>query len=207
MELFTLDDGAILQSVQVARGNWGSWRDVFEHSGPTSENPLLASPKRFASFCKEYSVIRTIRAGKHDEFLSTLRDSSQFKDAIDDDSGGTLDSLENELRRDFGTHDGTRRMVSVISKVAAFVRPERFVAWDKYAKKGVNIVLRRPASSSFSNYAEYLRAFEQVWDGEAGQQIRDYLTSVNTSFAVETEPRFQRRILDVHLMKCGGRKL
>jgi hypothetical protein len=95
----------------------------------------------------------------------------------------------------------------VLSKVAAFVRPDRFVAWDRYAKKGVNIVLGHRASSPFRAYADYLAAFDEAWKGQAGTQIRDYLTRVGATDAVESEPRFLRRVLDVYLMECGGREL
>lgn len=95
----------------------------------------------------------------------------------------------------------------MLSKVAAFVRPDRFVAWDRYAKKGVNIVLGHRASSPFRAYADYLAAFDEAWKGQAGTQIRDYLTRVGATDAVESEPRFLRRVLDVYLMECGGREL
>jgi hypothetical protein len=202
-----LKDTRIKESVQIARKNWGGWRDVFEHCGPLSTNPLLADPARFGSFCREYSVSRTIRRGTQNEFRLALLDPLQLLKAIHDDSGHALDELEGNLRRRFGTHDGTRRMVSVLSKVAAFVRPERFVAWDRYARKGTNIVLGRGASSPFKTYADYLAAFDQAWNCQPGQEIRDYLIRVGPHDAVESEPRFLRRVLDVYLMKSGGREL
>jgi hypothetical protein len=202
-----LKDTLILESIQVARKNWNGWRDVFEHCGPLASSPLLADPFRFASFCKEYSVSRTIRRGTQNEFRLALAEPPQFGEAIHDDTGHALDKLESDLRRRFGTHDGTRGIVSVLSKVAAFVRPERFVAWDRYAKKGVNIVLGRSASSPFNTYADYLAAFDHAWNGRPGQQIRDCLKRVGARGAVESESRFLRRVLDVYLMKCGGREL
>jgi len=74
-------------------------------------------------------------------------------------------------------------------------------------KKRHQLSSRMGASASFNSYAEYLAAFEQTWKGRLGQQIRDYLARVDTDSSVESEPRFQRRVLDVHLMRCGGRKL
>jgi len=95
--------------------------------------------------------------------------------------------------------------MSVLSKVAAFVRPERFVAWDGFAKKGVNIVLESTASAKFNTYADYLAAFDRAWDGQPGQEIRDYVTRNGAQCAVESQPRFLRRVLDVYLMMRGGR--
>jgi len=75
------------------------------------------------------------------------------------------------------------------------------VAWDRYAKRGLGVVLGDGAPSQFRTYAEYLKAFDQVWDGQEGQRIRNYLAGVDMNSAVESEPRFQRRVLDVYLMK------
>lgn len=119
------------------------------------------------------------------------------------DSGRAFDKFENHLRESFGTHEPKRRIISVLSKVSAFVKPERFVAWDQYARKGLNIVLDRK-SSRFVDYADYLAAFEQAWDGSPGQNIREYMAR-NGQSIVETEPRFQRRVLDDYLMLLGGR--
>jgi hypothetical protein len=202
-----LNDTLILESIQIARANWNAWRDVFEHKGSIASSPLLSDQLRFSSFCKEYSVSRTIRHGTQNDFRLALVESPQFLAAIHDDNGHLLDNLEEDLRSRFGTCDGARRIVSVLSKVAAFVRPERFVAWDKYAKKGVNIVFGSSASSPFNAYADYLKAFDQVWEGQQGKEIRDCMSRIGTLSSVEGEPRFLRRILDFYLMKCGGRKL
>ena len=135
-----LTDDDFRSSLESARTNWRYWRDVFEHSGHYSDNPLFAEPgKRFAAFCKEYSVHRTIRAGTQNDFRLAMREN--ISSVINDDSGKGLDEIESQLRSKFGTHGGTRRMLSVFSKVAAFIRPERFVAWDQYARKGINISL------------------------------------------------------------------
>jgi hypothetical protein len=145
---------------------------VFEYNKGVPTNPLLANPKKFDTFCAEYSVGRTIRKGTRHSFRLELSTSRQFSNAIQDGTGRSLDKLEVRLRKRFDTHEGTRCMISVLSKVAAFVRPERFVAWDRYAKKGLNIVLGRSASAPFYSYAEYLAAFDAAWDGGLGQEIK-----------------------------------
>ena len=195
----------IPESVQVARQNWSDWRDVFEHVGPVRTNPLLADADRFKHFCKEYSVQRTIRHGTHNDFRLELAESPDFFAAIHDDSGQSLDKLEGALRTRFGTHDGRNSVRSALSKVAAFTRPERFVAWDRYAKAGANIALGRVASSRFDTYAQYLAAFDDVWNGRIGHQIREYVSIDGVQSEVESEERFLRRVLDMYLMRCGGR--
>jgi hypothetical protein len=193
-------------AISVARANWKDWRDVYEHKDSLKSNPLLAAPgSLFRAFCKEYSVYRTIRAGTHDDFRRKLVESRKFANAIRDRSGRGLDELERQLRSRFGTHDPPRRMISVISKVAAFVKPDQFVAWDQYAKKGVNILLGRKASFSFECYSDYLAAFNAVWDGEHGRSIREYAARKARRKSNESERRFLRRVLDVYAMKRGGR--
>jgi hypothetical protein len=193
----------VRKSIETAQENWNNWHDVFEHGA--SDNPLLVDPARLGAFLTEYSVRRTIRAGTHEQFRRALAaKSGRFLEAVQNDTGRELDKLEKSLRRKFGTHDGRNRIISVLSKVAAFVRPERFVAWDTYAKRGVNIVMERAASARFNSYAEYLAMFDQAWDGQPGQEIRAYTRNI-TAGAVETQPRFLRRVLDVYLMSRGGR--
>jgi hypothetical protein len=200
-----MDDLLIAGSIKVARENWEDWRVVFEHGDSVSDNPLLVDPRRFAVFLKKYSVSRTIRRGTHDEFRQALIQSKQFVGAVQDNTGHALDLLEGDLRRSFGTHDGKNRITSALSKVAAFVRPELFVAWDNYAKKGVNVAVGRTVSARFDTYADYLAAFNMAWDGQPGRKIRDYVAQNGAKSAVESQSRFQRRVLDVCLMKLGKR--
>ena len=119
--------------------------------------------------------------------------------------GGPLTGSNNTCDPRFGSKKGKNRIISALSKVAAFVKPERFVAWDRFAKEGLNIVLGRSASSAFETYSEYLAAFDSVWKGQPGKQIRDYVAKEYAHEAVECERRFLRRVLDVYLMTRGGR--
>jgi len=203
-----LGDRLIAQSLARARENWIAWRDVFEHRGPVTTNPLLADQYRFRSFLAEYYVNRTVRKGEHDKLRAELCKSARFQKALQDDSGRALERLEHDLRPRFGSNDkkgSPRRIVSVLSKVAAFVRPERFVAWDRFARKGLNIVRSWSPPSPFNSYSEYLVAFDTVWKGLPGKQIRAYVARKGVENTVDREPRFLRRVLDMYLMKCGGR--
>jgi hypothetical protein len=112
-------------------------------------------------------VGRTIGEGSHYQFRCFLRDSAEFADAINDQSGKKLASLEMTLRRKFGAERTTKTgknvisaVISALSKVAAFVKPETFVAWDKWAKRGLNAVLGQSVSRDFPTYVKYLGAFE-----------------------------------------------
>jgi hypothetical protein len=194
----------LASALSIARKNWKDWRDVFEHKGAIYKNPLLAEPgKRFSAFCKEYSVHRTIRAGTQQSFRRELARSRAFLDAITAGSGYELDAIEQDLRTRFGTHTPPRRMISVVSKIAAFLKPDQFVAWDQYARRGVNVLLGRSQNFVFDGYGEYLSAFDTIWNAVPGSMIREYVAGNGTN--VEKDTRFLRRVLDVYAMKRGGR--
>lgn len=197
-------DPEIRKAIDYASANtWGEWRDMFEHDGRIEANPILADAERFTEFCHKWRVGRTIRKGTCPALQRFLHDSAQLRVALQDDSGRKLDEFEREELRDkFGTRGGTRSLISVVSKIATFLRPERFVAWDQYARRGLNTVLKRSASARFVSYDQYLADFDRVWNSSRGDEVRVLtLSSLKQPFAAE--PRFQRRVLDVYLMMKG----
>jgi len=208
------DSESVQEAIENARRNWNEWRSVFEHAGSVDNNPLLTNPELFNKFVQEYSVGRTIWTGQRELFHFKLR-GTEFIDAIQDDTAMSLQKVANGWREDFGTISKNnptkpvkahKAIISILSKIAAFLRPETFLAWDTYAKRGLNIASGKPASRSFqNNYCAYLEAVNAVWNGEIGQAIRD-ITAQSTE-QVEREPRFQRRVLDLYLMKLGGRNI
>lgn len=205
------NDEQIEQAIRIARDHtWQHRKQEFEHDGPVSTNPIFR-PDRFNSFCADWGVGRTIRKGTHEEFRCLLRDSDEFRDALEDRSGNKLASLEKSLRPKFGAERITAAsgkkvissLISALSKVATFVRPETFVAWDKWARRGLNAVLGYRTGREFDTYADYLADFETVWTGDVGQRVRE-LTNQAAMNPTEREPRFQRRVLDLYLMTKGG---
>jgi hypothetical protein len=196
----------IRRSVKIARKNWDDWKCVFEHTGALQDNPLLANPDLFREFLRRYYVGRTIRKANHEAFRLKLSKSKYLVKVIADDSGKQLDHFETRLRAQYGTHQGRNRITSVLSKVAAFLRPECFVAWDRYAKKGLKVVRKAGQSSNFDTYSEYLKAFKETYEGPTGQAINTYINNMAVKRACENEPRFQWRVLDAYLMICGGRE-
>ncbi len=193
----------VKQAIREAQKIWNDWRDVFEHTGCLNTNPILADSGRFRFFCKEWSVARTLRAQTSDGFRCWLRESQEFATALDDYTGCALDQLHtNVLQVRFGTRGGKRGVRSALSKVATFIRPASFTAWDKYACSGLNVVIGRSKSSSFASYAEYLSRFNDVWNGPHGERICEMINPIGEP--IQAEPRFQRRILDLYLMIEGG---
>jgi hypothetical protein len=190
----------------VARGNWHQYRAVYEHQGRLEDNPILADAQWFRAFLKDYSVMRTIRSGHHDAFREALRTAAVESPAkLDDVTGGVVDELDHEFRGNYGTHDG-RTIRSCLSKIASFLRPDTFIAWDTFARAGLNRVQGRAASRSFNSYRDYLKDVNEVLHREQESILAVVDGSVPSPFAAEGQ-RFSRRVLDVALMRVGGRTL
>ena len=194
------------KDLNIAKVNWKDWISVFEHEGTLEKNPLLTFPGVFNKFLGEYSVSRTIRAGTSDDFRKALSSVDLgLAGKLSDSSGKGIDELEELLRWDFGTRDGERGMRSAISKIAAFLVPANFIAWDKFARKGTIRVRGRRLTHTYETYAEYLSDVNFLLNGE----MKDALISAcqgnyPTQYSSENN-RFQRRVLDVYLMRIGDR--
>jgi len=190
--------------IRVVRDNWNSWKDVWEHQGEPWQNPLLVDGERFARFTQEYSVQRTIRKGAQEELRPRLLHQRSLKALLHDHTGQALDRLVDRLSQEFGTHDPPRRMTSVISKVAAFLAPHAFTAWDRYARSGLSSYLGAKQSET---YADYLEKVNTSLDGDLGKEVRIACARYYPSEYARKQNRFHRRVLDVHLMIRGGRSL
>jgi hypothetical protein len=160
--------------LKKAKKNWLCWQDVYEHTGSAADNPLLADAATFGKFLKAYSVGRTIRGGTSGELRELLR-SSQFplQELLEDPTGATLDEQNTRLSTQFGTRDGQRGVRSALSKIAAFLAPHAFNAWDSYARKGLKRTLRR--SVQVGTYERYCEELNRLLSGELGARIRDAL--------------------------------
>jgi hypothetical protein len=196
----------IEDDIKLAAQTWHDWCDVFEHSGALSDNPLLANSEKFESFLKIYSVGRTIRGGKRHEFRLRLREPKfQLSSIVSDLTGATFDKKESELRRDFGTHTPARSVRSALSKIASFLAPHAFLPWDQFACSGLNRTLGRSHHSLIGSYSEYTSELNALIDGKVGQCVRTATISRYPTQYSARKDRFHRRVLDVALMRIGGR--
>lgn len=194
------------KDVHIAKANWKDWISVYEHDGAVEKNPLLNFPGVFSKFLGEYSVHRTIRAGTSNDFRKVLRSGDLgLSDKLSDSSGKGVDELEELLRWDFGTMNGKRGMRSVISKIAAFLAPAKFIAWDRFARKGIIRMLGRRTTYTYHTYAEYLSDVNFLLSGEMKDHLISACQSNYQSQYSSENNRFQRRVLDVYLMRIGGR--
>ena len=127
----------------------------------------------------------------------------RFLDALHDKTGAALDREEAELRLRFGVQKGRRRVRSAVSKVAAFLAPHDFIAYDTFALKGLGKLIGVSAVKNFS-YSEYLTTINKLFAGPLGLRIREVCTRYPTNYA-SMKDRFHRRVLDTYLMRIGGR--
>jgi hypothetical protein len=196
----------IKQDIEIAKRNWEKWKSVFEYKGLAAHNPLLAKRSTFSDFLKEYSVNRTIRRGTSDELRIKLGSRSfDMQGMLNDTSGKVLDARESSFRAQFWTCGGKRGFLSAISKISSFLAPHAFIAWDRYGRKGLNVALERSPSYKFENYAEYIGDMNLVLSGRIGECVRSACADrYPTQYASKCD-RFHRRVLDVYLMRLGGR--
>jgi hypothetical protein len=189
--------------VQKATENWLAWQNVYEHTGPALNNPLLVDAAKFQKFLKDYSVRRTVRGGTSDQLRELLR-SSQFplQELLEDTTGAILDEQDTRLRKQFGTREGQRGLRSALSKIAAFLAPHAFNAWDTHAREGLKGTLQL---RSVQTYAEYCADLNQLLTGDLGERIQDACMNKYPTRYAEERDRFHRRVLDRYLMDLGGR--
>jgi hypothetical protein len=193
-----------VEDVSIASKNWQVWKRVFEHAGDPSDNPLLAEPCTFKNFISEYRVQRTVRKHKHDELRERLRSSpGDLQKLVEDTSGQELDRQERILRTEFGTREGARSILSAMSKIAAFLAPDSFSAMDQYARRGVRKAI--PGRPSPTNYAEYLASVNEVFGDKLGA-IKSVCEGRYPTENATRSDGFHRRVLDVYLMRLGGRR-
>jgi hypothetical protein len=183
-----------------AGANWLKWRADFEFEGNADQLPVLQHQDRYRAFIKDYSLLRYYTGDEREALRTRLSHPPSFQTAVDQPNGQGIDALAQGLREEFPAFDTER---SFLSKLAAFARPETFVAWDRFARKGVARQNSGPANGNYQSYADYLRAVRQVLSAELGREIRQF---VEQAPCIPAEQEcFVLRVLDVYLMILGGR--
>jgi len=190
----------------MAGANWMTWRRDYEFepldSGIRfSQMPVLANGERYDAFVGNYSLLHGVQGTLRDELRQRLHLNPDFDHAVDAIDGSGIDVLARELRAEFQLkcpRFGFQR--SFLSKLAAFARPDVFVAWDEFARKGVARCTGRRRDAS---YAEYLTSVNGIWD-DVKPRILNFLSDKNVP-TQRHDTAFPRRVLDVCLMLYGGR--
>lgn len=199
--------------VNRASANWGDYGDAYSHAGPARNNPILNDEALYRHFFRDYSVGRSIRKGHRDQLMAKLRSSKFPLDRVlADESGREFDAILRSLSNEFGaikTHKGTvlppGSILSALSKICCFLSPAKFVAFDKYARFGVNTFNGIPKHRSYTSYAPYKALMNQTLDGQLGQAVKQACAEFAVAKHASLGRKFHWRVLDCYLMRLGGR--
>jgi len=188
------------RAIDLARKNWEDWRVEFEFglSGePPHKSPLLADAYRFLCFAWEYSVFRDDSHQDIEKIRRTLVDRPEFLAAA---VAGPqeVEDLATRIRTEAETtiDDDAR---SAISKIIAFAKPDKFIAYDTSARKGAYYIARDVIHTGpyATSYVAYYEDVMPIFKGGLGNQIRANLSKEGRAFHL--------RVLDCCLMIEGGR--
>nr|WP_294503881.1 hypothetical protein [uncultured Rhodopila sp.] len=196
------------EDVEKSVFNWQEWKAVFEHTGLPRTNPILTTKAIYDRFLYTYNVGRTV--GERDALMQELRsDGFPLNEILADGTGEVLDLHIGKLGAAYGAFN-TRyhrrcNITSAISKIMAFLKPASFIAFDSYARKGINVHTKRPKSHVFDCYADYRAAMESAMGGQVGNEVRAacgiYASALNASMGTA----LHLRVLDSYFMRIGGR--
>ena len=173
----------------LAMGNWLSWRSSYE-SRDADTVPVLNDLGLFRVFLKEYGLNRKINVARSAVVLEFLQ---RVAPAFESGNPAAID------RPDFQDCYGVGR--SALSKVAVFVCPKKYMAFDRFASKSI---FRLHFNGSVSvNYINYISGVFGIIDGDLGGALRAYLGTKEIPKGFEDA--LLLRVLDVYLMLMGGR--
>lgn len=194
-----LTDHDIQICISRASINWHEWRDCFEHSGVIEELPVFANSERLGSFTNEYGLRWLGNEDHRAQFAASVFAHPCFKKAIQENDPNALDKVIEDVR-DFNG----KRQRSAISKLATFAAPSNFIACDKYAIRGVNLILGRQRDF-IDSYRQYRDDVEKILAGKIGKSIKKSMQLHPGLPSKRYQKAFLLRVLDNALMTLGGR--
>lgn len=189
----------------IASKNWIMWRDVWTHGGPPVESPIFKE-NRFFEFINEYSVLRGIKNSKRKEVLLFIKNQENIETLIEHSDGKGISCVSKKIKERLQAGG----QMSFSSKVAAFLKPDTFVASDKFSRDGVYRYMRDVAGhaatpASLTCYPTYLGRFNEIWAAEDHHLLAGLEALQGCAAHDIHDVRFRRRVLDVLLMLNGGR--
>ena len=186
--------------------NWAALQSDYEQDDLTKIQ-LLNDRQAFDRFLKGYGLARHSLNEKNES------ESRNKKYATRDEwfnyiskiipliiSGSRYDSIDDAA---ISAEAPYKLSISCLSKVCAIVAPDRFVAYDKFASKGLAAWDGKPKASTYSDYM--LRIFD-CWSSNVGSFIRDEMSRRPLPLSRGLpDTAFGFRVLDNYLMLRGGR--
>lgn len=177
----------------IAARNWEHWRCCYEL--PAEELPICEDPKLFRKFFKEYGLLQGEKMKDRKRLRIWMTKNGRLTMLTNKKDGSGVESLLDEMKG-----SGFMRHRSFLSKLAAFSRPDVFIAYDSFARKGlVNLGV---AEKEPQNYIVYLEAVRKL-QCDIRKDIEKHLEG--RIIPTKNNEAFQLRVLDVYLMISGGR--
>jgi hypothetical protein len=164
----------------------------------------------FDAFLAEWRVARSTYKIHREQVLDYF--NGPFRDAIAQDNDGAAITKAAEEIAGKGWTPLNGVPVSLASKLAFFLRPERFVPRDQFSVKGL-LQLTRRKDASKKEYEVYLAEFDLAL-AEHGATVTAALTSdwvktlaheMRCPGTVLRSNAFRRKVFDNVLMSIGGR--
>ena len=201
------------------RSDYGTLPGILKVDSGSEENSCKNTS--FKDFIKDYSVGRTIKSGKIDQLSEHLRNDfysgwSKFKDCDPENVG----RMSHMLHETFSAKETPAGLLSCMSKVAHFCRPDFYTPIDRYAVAGANL-FSWPKSSRhvdcafskrymnfYSKFEEIHSAWQPVLRGPAtkfAQRGVEKIVNGPIDFHSHHEKAAVRCMVDIVLMLIGGR--
>ena len=121
---------------------------------------------------------------------------AEFRRMVHVGDASKIDDLATRLLDDQLTF-GVER--SFVSKLAVFAQPNKFVAWDSFARKGIASLKEFGTNSQYPTYAKYMEDINYVWRKQKlGKDLRVFLRKRRVH-----NKAVQLRVFDVYLMIQG----
>jgi len=169
--------------------------------------------KWYKRFVAEWRVARTIRSGTGENVrdllnkrLLSVRNSTSPAELVEE----VADALQKE---GYGAKGG--RPISLVSKIAYFLRPKDLTPQDRFALRGLNCRrtendLPRVRSGQYTDFVgafnqEFSRVREEIVAECKQRWARALVTRLGLGPRLLNTTAFQRKVLDNMLMAEGGR--
>lgn len=202
-----------LATIQVIQ----MWSNPRYESFLLHSQPGVINEEWFRWFVGSWNVARTIGDG----FQGDVRDylDSELRSVLMNSGGAeAIDAAARHIQqRRWSSRSGRTRdyslPVSLVSKIAFFLRPSKFVPLDRYAVKGLNLARRRAGERRLKgkSYSEYFAAFNDFY-AEVDSQLE---FALRQCWVAELAGRLgcpakalptvamRRKLLDDYLMHYG----
>lgn len=162
----------------------------------------------FRWFVGAWNVARTIKGGKQ-ACVREYPDRDFRRALLDDGRAETIDAAAQHIQQQGWSSKGSLP-ISLVSKVAFFLCPAKFVPLDSYAVEGLNLLRRRRSERILKgkSYSEYLESFNEHYASMEPQMesalkerwVADLARKLRCPSAALETVAMRRKLFDDYLM-------